>query len=57
MNKYQKAFSLHAHKRDALFNSLDKKINIKWPRKNFLISKKDKMLKSFDYFKKKYKFL
>ena len=38
-------------------NLLDKKINVNWPRKNFLISKKDKMLKSFDNFKKKYKFL
>ena len=38
-------------------NSLDKKIKIKWPGKVFLISKKDKKLKSLDEFKKKYKYL
>ena len=38
-------------------NLLDKKIDVNWPRKKFLISKKDKMLESFDNFKKKYKFL
>ena len=36
---------------------VDKKIDVNWPRKKFLISKKDKMLESFDNFKKKYKFL
>ena len=38
-------------------NSLDEKINVNWPSKKFLISKKDKKLKSFENFKKKYKFL
>ena len=38
-------------------NVLDKKIKIRWPRNTFLISKKDKKLKSLDEFKKKYKYL
>ena len=38
-------------------NVLDKKIKIKWPQNIFLISKKDKKLKSLDVFKKKYKYL
>jgi len=38
-------------------NVLDKKIKIKWPRNIFLISKKDKKLKSLDVFKNKYKYL
>ncbi len=35
----------------------DKKIKIKWPGKIFVVSKKDKKLKSLDNFKKKYKSL
>jgi dTDP-4-dehydrorhamnose 3,5-epimerase len=31
-----------------IFN--DKKLNIKWPKKNVLVSSKDKKLKTFDYF-------
>ena len=38
-----------------VYNDTDVKIN--WPRKNMLISKKDKNLKSFKEFKKKYKYL
>ena len=38
-------------------NLLDKKIKIKWPRKNFKISKKDNNLPSFENFCKNYKFL
>ena len=38
-------------------NPLDKKINVNWPSKKFLISKKDKKLKSFENFKIKYRFL
>ncbi len=38
-----------------VYNDTDIKIN--WPRKNMLISKKDKNLKSFKEFKKKYKYL
>ena len=38
-------------------NSLDKKLKIKWPKKNYLISKKDKKLNSFSNFIKKYNHL
>mgnify|MGYP001348343923 CR=1 FL=1 len=38
-------------------NTLDNDLKIKWPNKKFLISEKDKKLKSFKEFKKKYKFL
>ncbi len=38
-----------------VYNDTDIKIN--WPRKNMLISKKDKNLKSFKEFKKIYKYL
>ena len=35
----------------------DKKIRVKWPRKKMLISKKDRKLKSFEEFKRKFKSL
>ena len=38
-------------------NVFDKKIKIKWPGKIFVVSKKDKKLKSLDDFKKNYKYL
>ena len=38
-------------------NSLDKKLKIKWPGKLFLISKKDKQLKSLEKFKINYNHL
>ena len=38
-------------------NVLDKKIKIKWPGRNFIISKKDSKLGSLEDFKKKYKSL
>ena len=38
-------------------NTLDKKLKIKWPNKNYLISKKDKKLNSFSNFIKKYNYL
>ena len=38
-------------------NLLDKKLRIKWPKNNFLISKKDKKLMSFERFLKNYKSL
>ena len=38
-------------------NVIDKNLNIKWPSKNVLISKKDKKLQTFKEFKKNYKFL
>ena len=54
---YYKLDNYYQPKFEDGINSLDKKININWPGKKFLISKKDKMLQSFDEFKKKYKFL
>ena len=33
----------------------DKNINVKWPKKKFLVSRKDKILNSLQDFKKKYK--
>ena len=36
---------------------MDKNLKLKWPKKNFNISKKDKNLKSFEEFCKTYKFL
>lgn len=38
-------------------NLFDKKINIKWPGKNFLVSNKDKNHQTFENFCKKYKYL
>lgn len=38
-------------------NLLDNEINARWPKKKFLISKKDKNLKTFKSFKKIYKYL
>lgn len=35
----------------------DKEIKVKWPRKKMLISKKDRKLKSFEEFKRKFKSL
>ena len=38
-------------------NALDKANKIKWPGNTFIVSKKDKKLKSLILFKKKYKYL
>ena len=38
-------------------NVLDKEIKIKWPGRNFIISKKDSKLGSLEDFKKNYKYL
>ena len=38
-------------------NLNDKDLKIKWPKKNYIISKKDKNLMSFQNFRKTYKFL
>tara|TARA_B110000259_G_C13985333_1_gene390224 strand:+ start:383 stop:919 length:537 start_codon:yes stop_codon:yes gene_type:complete len=38
-------------------NSLDNQLKIKWPGKSFLISKKDKLLKSLEEFKINYNYL
>jgi dTDP-4-dehydrorhamnose 3,5-epimerase len=54
---YYKLNNYYQPKYEDGINPLDKKIKIKWPGKVFLISKKDKKLKSLDEFKKKYKYL
>ena len=54
---YYKLDNYYKPKFESGINPLDKKININWPGKNFIISKKDRMLGTFEDFKKKYKFL
>ena len=54
---YYKLNNYYQPKYEDGINVLDKQIGIKWPNNNYLISKKDKMLKSFNHFKKKYKYL
>ena len=54
---YYKLNNYYQPKYEDGINALDKKIKIKWPKKNYLRSKKDKMLGSFNDFKKKYKYL
>ena len=54
---YYKLNNYYQPKYENGINSLDKKLKIKWPGKFFLISKKDKKLKSLDDFKKNYKYL
>jgi len=54
---YYKLNNYYQPKYEDGINSLDKKIKIKWPGKVFLISTKDKKLKSLDDFKKNYKYL
>ena len=54
---YYKLDNYYSPKFEDGISAFDKKIKIKWPGKIFLISQKDKRLKSFEYFKKKYKYL
>ena len=54
---YYKLDNYYKPKLEDGINALDKKLQIKWPGKSFLISKKDQKLKSFDSFKIKYKYL
>jgi dTDP-4-dehydrorhamnose 3,5-epimerase len=54
---YYKLNNYYQPKYEGGINALDKRLKIKWPRKTFLISKKDKKLDSLDVFKKKYKYL
>ena len=42
---------------DCTIKVFDKELGVKWPGKNFIISKKDKKLDSFKNFKNKIKFL
>ena len=54
---YYKLDNYYQPKYEDGINPLDKKISVNWPSNNFLISKKDNKLGSFENFKKKYKFL
>jgi dTDP-4-dehydrorhamnose 3,5-epimerase len=54
---YYKLNNYYQPKYEDGINALDKILNIKWPGKFFLTSKKDKKLKSLDSFKKNYKYL
>jgi dTDP-4-dehydrorhamnose 3,5-epimerase len=54
---YYKLNNYYEPKYEDGVNVLDKKLNIKWPGKFFLISKKDKKLGSLEFFKKKHKHL
>ena len=54
---YYKLDNFYSPKFENGINPLDKELNINWPSKKFVISKKDKKLESFLNFKKKIKFL
>ena len=52
---YYKLNNYYQPKFEDGINAQDKKLNIKWPSKNFLISQKDRKLGTLEDFKKKYK--
>ena len=54
---YYKLTNYYKPKFENGINLMDKTLKIKWPKKKFSISKKDKNLKSFQEFRKTYKFL
>ena len=54
---YYKLTDFYKPKYEGGINLLDKTLKINWPKKKFKISKKDKKLKSFNEFRKIYKFL
>ena len=54
---YYKLTNYYKPQYESGINLLDKKIKIKWPKRNFKISKKDNELPSFEEFCKNYKFL
>jgi dTDP-4-dehydrorhamnose 3,5-epimerase len=54
---YYKLDNYYHSKFEGGIYTLDKKLNISWPKKRYLISKKDKSLNNFETFKKKYKYL
>lgn len=54
---YYKLTNYYKPKFESGINLLDKNIEVKWPKKKFNISKKDKKLISFNEFCKTYKFL
>ena len=54
---YYKLDNYYAPKYEMGINSLDKDLKIKWPKKKFIISKKDLKLDTFKKFKEKIKHL
>ena len=54
---YYKLNNYYQPKCEDGINALDEELRIKWPSKFFLISKKDKILRSLKNFKEKYKYL
>lgn len=54
---YYKLDNYYSPKFENGINVLDKDINLSWPGKKFIISKKDKKLESFQSFKSKIKYL
>jgi dTDP-4-dehydrorhamnose 3,5-epimerase len=54
---YYKLNNYYQPKYEDGINSLDKNLKIKWPSKNFLVSKKDKKLGSLENFRLNYKYL
>ena len=54
---YYKLNNYYQPKYEDGINSLDNNLKIKWPSKNFLVSKKDKKLGSLKDFKLNYKYL
>jgi len=54
---YYKLNNYYQPKYESGINPLDKELKIKWPSKFYLISRKDKKLKSLNAFKKNYKYL
>lgn len=54
---YYKLDNFYSPKFEMGIKVFDKELGVKWPGKNFIISKKDKKLDSFKNFKNKIKFL
>lgn len=54
---YYKLTNYYKPEFESGINLMDKKFNIKWPKKNCFISKKDKKLQTYKEFCRNYKFL
>ena len=54
---YYKLTNYYKKKFESGINVMDPKLKIKWPKKNILISYKDKKQPSFENFKKNFKYL
>ena len=54
---YYKLTNYYKKKFESGVNVMDQKLKIKWPRKNLIISNKDKNLPSLENFKNNFKYL